>query len=257
MIAVVGICASVYAQEPDERVESLRKALQEPEKETAIVSQIEGAPPVPQQTPVQPAPQPAVQPELKKPTVVVEPQLAPTEKARSAEGGAENSQPALDALADGEKVWVLDPRDSLSANELANDGFEMTGITISRNFVVAGFASEQDEQESKPLWTKNVPVKIPIMHRTRQIALDKQTAARARAVLAKLESLSQQAKQLEAESREALKEWNAIVTQGTPYEILASDSPSLPENQSAGNLNREAPKDGLEAGKGVSFKLEE
>lgn len=255
MIAVVGICASVFAQEPDERVESLRKKLQEPEKETTIVSQIEGAPPVPQQTPVQPA-QP-VQPELKKPTVVVEPQLAPNEKARTAEGGAESPQPAPDALADGEKVWVLDPRDSLSANELANDGFEMTGITINRNFVVAGFASEQDEQESKPLWTKNVPVKIPIMHRTRQIALDKQTAARARAVLAKLESLSQQAKQLEAESREALKEWNAIVTQGTPYEILAADSPSLPENQSAGNLNREAPKDGLEAGKGVSFKLEE
>lgn len=234
------ICETIRAQGTDERVEMLRRQLQEPDKDAVIIDQIEGAPPIPQQTP-----QPAQS--------MVPPVAKPQEEAVPA------SAESLDQSSheDSEKVWVLDPRDALTNADIATDGFEATGITMNRTFVVAGYASEQDEKDSKPLWTKSAPVKIPIMHRTRQLALDKETATRAKTVLARLETLAAKARDLKAEAKELLTEWNAIVTAGTPHEILTADSPSLPANQGADPLNRGTSQEGLEAGKGVTFKLEE
>ena len=178
-------------------------------------------------------------------------------------------QPAAASVApreSGEKVWALDPRSSTLPAQIKGDGLEQTMLNMQRGFLIAGFLSEADADafasreegdvlKPKPIWSLPVPISIPVMHRSRQLALTPDMLAKAKTIEGRLASLNKRSQELAAEAASILKEWNQILDSGTPTQVLDVNSPSLTTNQ-GGEINRGEAKEGFEPGKGVSYKVE-
>lgn len=246
------------SQEPtstDARIEMLRKRVSGFESQDAVVLE-QARPAVPTATP---APAPA--PVIPQPTPVPTPAPAPPQQEEIDEEmvNVEADEVPEPTPNPQNKVWVIDPRAMIPSAALSGDGLEQTGISMQRGFLIAGFASEEDEKAQRPVWTIRKPITIPIMHRSRTLSMTKEQTDAAKKFASKLAAFRKKANEVEQEAKELLDEWNEIVRTGAPVEVLAADSPSLPVTQ-GGEINMSdttATKEGFIPGQGISFSLED
>lgn len=155
----------------------------------------------------------------------------------------------------GETVWALDPRSSISKDQGLKEGYEMTTVSVQRVLTAAG-SPKGSSENSEPVWSKRLPITVPVLFHSRTLKLDAKQAERAQAVLKRMEALSIKAAEVKKESEALLADWNAIVAAGTPSAVLFADSPSLPANQSATPINRGEAKPGFDPGKDISFTVQ-
>ena len=174
-------------------------------------------------------------------------QAPPTPPAPPAAPAATPAEPAQEKT---DVVWTLDPRDMGLTGTVAKEGYERTSLKVERVLIAASRPPNAPE-DAKPDWTQNIPISVPVLYPSRTLRLDARQAERARAVLKNLESLQKRAAELKAESERTLKEWNSLIEASIPQAVLGADSPSLPANQSAGELNRGKPAEGFLPGKDI------
>ena len=172
-------------------------------------------------------------------------QAPPTPPAPPAAPAATPAEPAQTDV-----VWTLDPRDMGLTGTVAKEGYERTSLKVERVLIAASRPPNAPE-DAKPDWTQNIPISVPVLYPSRTLRLDARQAERARVVLKNLESLQKRAAELKAESERTLKEWNSLIEASIPQAVLGADSPSLPANQSAGELNRGKPAEGFLPGKDI------
>jgi hypothetical protein len=92
------------------------------------------------------------------------------------------------------------------------------------------------------------------MYKSRTLRLEGETRQRANTLLQELKTKGAELKAIKTALEKALKDWNDLVKDSTPYESLLPESPSLPQNQSAGKLNRED-NPSMSAGKSISYEI--
>jgi hypothetical protein len=247
----------------EKRIEALRRRVETSVKPAAVildqsagVGGQQAAPPIPipqMQPPTNP--EPAAPPA--KAGISLGGVVAPAATAGTPDSTREPeaTPEAADPVAKGEKVWTLDPRSELPAAQIKSDGLEKVMVSMQRGFLIAGYADESAEAAQRTLWTMRVPISIPIMHRSRQLALTPELVAKAKEVAARVAALTKKSAELTAEATGILKEWNQVIEAGSPTQVLDVDSPSLTTNQ-GGEINRGERQEGFEPGKGVSFKVE-
>jgi hypothetical protein len=92
------------------------------------------------------------------------------------------------------------------------------------------------------------------MYKSRTIRLEGPTKIKAQDILAKLKTKGEELAKIKSELESTLVEWNQLVKDSTPYEVLLPESPTLPQNQSAGRINRED-NPSMSAGKAISYEI--
>jgi hypothetical protein len=268
LLASLSFASDMLGQQTNDpiesRIEALRRRVETSVKPGAVILDQSAGGVAQQAAPQIPIPQ--TQPSNKP-----EPVAAPPAKAEIPLGGAvapvapavgtpdntiaSEATPEADPVAKGEKVWTLDPRSELPAAQIKSDGLEKVMVSMQRGFLIAGYADEAAETAQRALWTMRVPINIPIMHRSRQLALTPELVVKAKEVAARVAALSKRSAELTAEATAILKEWNQVIEAGSPTQVIDVDSPSLTTNQ-GGEINRGERQEGFEPGKGVSFKVE-
>jgi hypothetical protein len=138
---------------------------------------------------------------------------------------------------------------TLSGNG-TKEGFERTALKVERVLIAAQLPPNAPK-DAKPDWTQNIPISVPVLYPSRTLRFDAKQAERARGILRSLEALQKKAADLKAESERVLKDWNGLVESAIPQAVLGADSPSLPANQSAGELNRGKPSEGFTPGQDI------
>ena len=235
--------------------QSAARPANEPTQGTAILSQRPGPPPSASSPENNPAAEPKPQPPAASPrSNAGSPLVAPPSPPPSKPFTPPTSFAPPPAEANAGTVWALDPRHSISVEQVAKEGYEVTNLSVQRVLIAAGLPADADEN-TKPAWSRRLPISIPIFFPSRTLRLTAAQAEKARAVLKGLESLKERSNQLKKESERLLSEWNAIVAAGTPTAALSADSPSLPTNQSNTAINRGEAKQGFAPGEDVSFSI--
>jgi hypothetical protein len=142
-------------------------------------------------------------------------------------------------------IEALDPREvGITANDGPEQNYEETALTVQRTLTAVN--AEGDKQL--------IRMKIPVMYKSRTLRLEGSTKTKATEILARLKEKSNQLEKLKEELDADLIDWNNLVKAATPYDTLLPESPTLPQNQSAGGLNRENNPE-MSAGKAISYEI--
>jgi len=142
-------------------------------------------------------------------------------------------------------IEALDPRDvGITANDGPEQNYEETALTVQRTLTAVN--SEGEKQL--------IRMKIPVMYKSRTLRLEGDTKKKAVEILDRLREKSRQLSQMKKELDADLLDWNNLVKAATPYDSLLPESPTLPQNQSAGGLNRENNPE-MSAGKSISYEI--
>jgi hypothetical protein len=143
------------------------------------------------------------------------------------------------------EIQPLDPRDvGITANDGPEQNYEETALTVQRTLTAVNTEGEK----------QLIRMKIPVMYKSRTLRLEGETKTKALSILSRLKEKSQQLENLKKELDQDLIDWNNLVKAATPYDSLLPESPTLPQNQSAGGLNRDNNPE-MSAGKSISYEI--
>jgi hypothetical protein len=159
-------------------------------------------------------------------------------------GDAQTNKESL-TISDESSIEALDPRDvGITANDGPEQNYEETALSVQRTLTAV------NSQGEKQL----IRMRIPVMYKSRTLRLEGDTKKKAVEILKRLQEKSQQLANMRKDLDADLIEWNSLVKAATPYDTLLPESPSLPQNQSAGSLNRENNPE-MSAGKSISYEI--
>lgn len=152
------------------------------------------------------------------------------------------------------RVWQLDPRSAISADQFEGSPYEATELKVERSLLAAEFPVGA-AADSEPSWKQKILISIPVVHRSRTLSWTKEDVAEARNLATRLKAHIEKSKALRAEAEGIIEDWQKLVRRGTPEMVLGVDSPSLTSNESDSALVRGSPEEGFEAGKGLIFNV--
>lgn len=157
-----------------------------------------------------------------------------------------NSQEGLNnPPADHSSIEASDPREvGITANDGPEQNYEETALSVQRTLTAVNSQGER----------QLIRMKIPVMYKSRTLRLEGETKKQAIEILNRLKEKSQQLSNMKKEIDTDLVDWNNLVKATTPYDTLLPESPSLPQNQSAGGLNRDGNPE-MSAGKSISYEI--
>lgn len=142
-------------------------------------------------------------------------------------------------------VETADPRDiPITANDGPDKAYEETSLNVQRTLTAL---LPQGEKQL-------IRMRIPVMYKSRTLRLDKDGQLRAKKVLEELKKKEKELGDLKVQIENLLKEWNQLVEKSTPYSVLLPESPSLPSNQSTGEINR-TNNPFLAPGKAINYEV--
>lgn len=142
-------------------------------------------------------------------------------------------------------IETMDPRDvGVTANDGPDKDYEETVLTVQRTLTAVSPDGEK----------QLIRLKIPVMYKSRTLRLEGVTRVKAQEILNNLKTKGMELAKIKSELESTLLEWNHLVTTTTPYEVLLPESPTLPQNQSAGRINRED-NPSMSAGKAISYEI--
>jgi len=137
-----------------------------------------------------------------------------------------------------------DPRElGVTANEGPNKEYEETLASVQRTLTAVSPSGEK----------QLIRLKIPVMYQSRTLRLTKDNITGSQSTLAKLKTKHAELKTFREDIEAILQEWNKIVENTTPNQLLLPESPTLPNNQSKAELNRTALPE-LIPGKNISYE---
>ena len=149
-----------------------------------------------------------------------------------------------------ERLLGLNPKDieweNMTPEEKLELEHEPTNIFVQRTFIPKMPNGEK----------KIIRVKVPVVYKSRTLRLTPQGVKDTEALLERSKKLEARLQEDLKESEEILKEWNRIWKDSIPNNALLPESPSLPENQSASDLNRPNNNPDLAPGKAASFEVQ-
>jgi hypothetical protein len=161
----------------------------------------------------------------------------------SSSGNSNATNPEKDPSQSG--IDTMDPREvGVTANDGPDKDYEETVLTVQRTLTAVNPDGEK----------QLIRLKIPVMYKSRTLRLEGPTKAKAQELLEKLKTKGSELTKIKTELEAALVEWNQLVNNATPNEVLLPESPTLPQNQSAGRLNRED-NPSMSAGKAISYEI--
>lgn len=144
-----------------------------------------------------------------------------------------------------DNIETMDPREvGVTANDGPDKDYEETVLTVQRTLTAVNPDGEK----------QLIRLKIPVMYKSRTLRLEGTTRVKAQEILEKLKTKGEELTKIKTELEATLVEWNQLVTIATPYEVLLPESPTLPQNQSAGRINRED-NPSMSAGKAISYEI--
>lgn len=156
---------------------------------------------------------------------------------------------------------VIDPRKAEEILGISKEDIELQKMTPEERleieheptniFVQRTFIASLPNGKSK-----TIRVKVPVVYKTRTLRLNPEEAKKAKELLEQAKALENKLVEAKKESESILKEWNRIWRASIPTTALLPESPSLPENQSASELNRPNPNPDLVPGKAATFEIE-
>jgi hypothetical protein len=142
-------------------------------------------------------------------------------------------------------ISTMDPREvGVTANDGPDKDYEETVLTVQRTLTAVNPDGEK----------QLIRLKIPVMYRSKTLHLHGETKVKAQEILQRLKTKGEELAKIKLELEETLVDWNQLVIDATPYEILLPESPTLPQNQSAGRLNRDD-NPSMSAGKAISYEI--
>jgi hypothetical protein len=142
-------------------------------------------------------------------------------------------------------IEAIDPREvGVTANDGPDQNFEETVLTVQRTLTAVNPEGEK----------QLIRLKIPVMYKSRTLRLEGETKEKGLELLKKLRTKASELASIKEDLEKTLIDWNELVKRSTPYESLLPESPTLPQNQSAGNLNRENDPS-MSAGKSISYEI--
>jgi hypothetical protein len=142
-------------------------------------------------------------------------------------------------------IDTMDPREvGVTASDGPEKDYEETVLTVQRTLTAVNPDGEK----------QLIRLKIPVMYKSRTIRLEGPTKIKAQDVLTKLKTKGEELAKIKSELESTLLEWNQLIKDATPYEVLLPESPTLPQNQSAGRINRED-NPSMSAGKAISYEI--
>ncbi len=148
-----------------------------------------------------------------------------------------------------EKLMGLCPKDTewekLSPEKKLEQEHEPTNISVQRTFIAVLPNGEK----------QTIRVKVPVVYKSRMLRITPDDKKQMIDLLSKAKALEKKLQEAGKESEDILKQWNTIWAKSIPSNALLPESPSLPENQSAGELNRPNTNPDLTPGKGASFQI--
>lgn len=197
-------------------------------------------------------PAPATNPRSEPAPTIAEP--APTtgeELTEVPEGGINLQPPAETKVSPSPKtdnteniVEKIDPRNvGVTTNDGPEKEYEETALTVQRTLTAV---MGEDKQM--------IRLKVPVMYKSRTLRLEGDSLTEAKRIHHELKEKAAALAGLKTDLEKLLGDWNALVRKTTPSEALLPESPTLPENQSAGALNRNGNPD-LEPGKAISYEI--
>lgn len=165
----------------------------------------------------------------------------PTESTES----ARLTDPTDPSSKDNKNIGTMDPREvGVSANDGPDKDYEETVLTVQRTLTAVNPDGEK----------QLIRLKIPVMYRSKSLRLEGESKVKAQDILKELKAKGNELAKIKSELEATLVEWNQLVMTSTPYEVLLPESPTLPQNQSAGRLNRED-NPSMSAGKAISYEI--
>lgn len=180
------------------------------------------------------------------------PQAQATQKQpfQTEPGDAVNLQPPTEApkpappAKEDTSVKKIDPREvGVTTNDGPEKEYEETTLTVQRTLTAV---MGEDRQM--------IRLKVPVMYRSRTLRFEGETLTEARRIQNELKAKAAALASVKTDLEKLLSDWNLLVKKTTPADALLPESPTLPENQSAGTLNRKQNPD-LEAGKAITYEL--
>lgn len=145
---------------------------------------------------------------------------------------------------DNKKVQGIDPRDvGVTTNDGPEKEYEETALTVQRTLT----AVMGDDRQM-------IRLKVPVMYKSRTLRLEGETLAEARRIQTEMKAKALALATMKGDLERLLEDWNVLVKKSTPADALLPESPTLPENQSAGKLNRKD-NPNLEPGKAISYEI--
>jgi hypothetical protein len=183
-------------------------------------------------TPAPAKPETAAPAAAEEPVALQTPVEPPKPKAEEETSGPQNT------------VQKIDPREvGVTTNDGPEKEYEETALTVQRTLT----AVMGDDRQM-------IRLKVPVMYKSRTLRLEGDTLTEARRIHAELKAKTAALASLKVDLEKLLSNWNDLVRKSTPADALLPESPTLPENQSAGNLNRKENPD-LEPGKAITYEI--
>jgi len=155
------------------------------------------------------------------------------------------------ATIDPRKLAEKDPSvqrtwEELSEQEKTTIKLEPTNLSVQRTIGVVLPNGE----------TKTIRLKIPVLYESRLLRINGTNKKKATEILEKMKDLRDRLAKIKTDSEAILKEWNELVTESTPEVLLLPESPTLPQNQSASELNRPEESTFLELGQDIQYEVQ-
>lgn len=116
------------------------------------------------------------------------------------------------------KPQAADPRRLQSAETGAAASYEETNLRIQHVLKAQGPAGED---------LGKIMLEVPVLYGSRSLRWTPAEVARARELLVRIGDYQEKTRILQAEGGALLSEWNALVGDSVPTEVLRADSPSL------------------------------
>jgi hypothetical protein len=154
-------------------------------------------------------------------------------------------EPNKEKSIDEKEIDTMDPREvGVTANDGPDKNYEETVLTVQRTLTAVNPDGEK----------QLIRLKIPVMYKSRTLRLEGPTKDKAQEILSKLKIKGEELTKIKTELEQTLTEWNQLVTDTTPHDVLLPESPTLPQNQSAGRINRDD-NPSMSAGKAISYEI--
>lgn len=119
---------------------------------------------------------------------------------------------------------VLAESGHMADNPLFSLGWESTNLKMQHMLSADAGGDEREE----------IVLDVPVLYETRTMRWSVADIAEARELMQRLIVYEGNLKNLRSDGQEILKEWNELIENTTPTDVLRGDSPSLPKNHGQG-----------------------
>ncbi|MBC7980106.1 MAG: hypothetical protein H7Y36_06040 [Armatimonadetes bacterium] len=119
------------------------------------------------------------------------------------------------------KQSPLSPAAKTSPTSATASDFEETNIRIQHVL----------DAESTTGDLSRIVIDVPVLYQSRNLHWTQKEAGKARELLARLTSYQEKSRELRDEGTQLLSDWNTLMADSIPLQVLRADSPSLPGNQ--------------------------